>query len=126
MATAWHDRRATQEVFRAVVNTGTAADHSLVAAVTGGRIRVVALAVTAAGTAPAIRFESGAGGTALTGVMLPTSGSVVVLPYNPTGWFETASGAALSMEVGGTSPSIQGVVEYVLVDDDRRGFSVFV
>jgi len=44
-------------------------DTSLVAAVTGKKIRVISFMLVGGGAATA-RFESGAGGTALTGQML--------------------------------------------------------
>jgi hypothetical protein len=121
MATNWHDRRATQEVARVAVAV-TGADNTLVAAVTGKRIRVLAFVASLTGTAPTARFESGTGGTALTGAFIPNTGLMVELPYNPVGWFETAAGALLNLELGGTTPSAQGVLIYALVDDDRRDY----
>jgi hypothetical protein len=116
------DRKSTQEVFRVVVAYGTAADHPMVVAVAGKKIRLLSFHATLTGTAPAIRFESAAGGTALSGVMLPATGTQINLPYNPLGHLETLAGEALSLEVGGTTPSVQGVAMYTLVDADRREY----
>jgi hypothetical protein len=71
LSSNFHDPRATQEVKRAVINAASS-DNTLVAAVTGKKIRVLAALFTLAGTTPTARFESGTGGTALTGVMAPT------------------------------------------------------
>lgn len=121
MATEFYDRRATQECLRAVVNA-SAADNTLVAAVTGKRIRVLAFKASLTGTAPTARFESGTGGTALTGAFIPNTGLMLELEHNPFGWCETAAGALLNLELGGTTPVAQGVLLYALVDDDRRDY----
>jgi hypothetical protein len=116
----FHDQYSIQDVKRIIVSYGTAADHSMVAAVTGKKIRLLSFHATLNGTAPAIRFESAAGGTALSGVMLPATGTQINLPFHPLGHLETAAGEALSLEVGGTTPSVMGVASYVLVDADGR------
>lgn len=118
----FHDQHATQEVQRTVIAFASAADHTIAAAVTGKKARLLSFVASMTGTAPTIRFESGAGGTALSGVIIPTSGSVVSMPHNPLGWLESASGQALSLEVTGTSPSIQGVATWVYVDADGRTY----
>ena len=53
-------------------------------------------------------------GTALTGQMQPTQGGGFVMPYNPVGWIETASGELLNLELGG-AVSVDGVLVYTLV-----------
>lgn len=116
------DRKSTQEIGRVLVAYGSAADYEMVPAVAGKKVRLLAFHATLTGTAPAIRFESGAGGTALSGVFLPLTGTQINLPFNPFGHLESAAGASLSLEVGGTSPSIQGVAMYVYVDADRREY----
>lgn len=92
---------------RAAISGATSGDNTLVSAVTGKKIRVLALFLTVA-DAVTIRFESGAGGTALTGVMTvdhdPATGvtsNPFVLPLNLAGWFETAAGSLLNMELSG-------------------------
>jgi hypothetical protein len=115
----FHDNYATQAVLRAAIDGATSGDNTLVAAVTGKRIRVLAILAVMTGTAVTIRFESGAGGTALTGQMQPTQGGGFVLPFNPVGWFETAASALLNMELSGAQ-SVDGVLVYTLVDDDGR------
>jgi hypothetical protein len=101
-------------VKRAVIDKAGSGDNELVAAVTGKKIRVLAAFFTMTGTAVTIRFESGAGGTALTGQMTPAQGQTVVLPYNPHGWFETAAATALNLELGGAQ-SVDGGLVYIEV-----------
>lgn len=89
-------------------------DNTLVAAVTGKKIRVLGCFAIMTGTAVTIRFESGAGGTALTGQMTPTQGGGFVLPFSPVGWFETAAGSLLNLELGGAQ-SVDGSLVYIEV-----------
>jgi hypothetical protein len=98
----------------AVIDAASSGDNTLVAAVTGKKLRVLAAFFTMTGTAVTIRFESGAGGTALTGQMTPSQGQTIVLPFNPLGWFETAAAALLNLELGGAQ-SVDGALVYVEV-----------
>lgn len=102
------------EVQYAVVDTATSGDTTLVAAVTGKKIRVVSFLLVAAGTVTT-RFESGAGGTALTGQMTMAINTSIVAAYNPAGWFETAAAALLNLELS-AAVSVDGVIGYVLVE----------
>lgn len=98
----------------AAVNTA-AGDYTVVAAVTGKRIRVLAgmIAVDADQT---ISFEDGTGGTALTG-LIPLTGDErqLVMPYAPTGHFQTSAGTLLNLTQGGTD-DIDGYIVYQEVD----------
>ena len=98
----------------AIIDAAASNNNTLVAAVTGKKIRVLALFVTMTGTAVTIRFESGADGTALTGQMGPTAGQTIVLPFSPVGWFETAAATLLNMELSGAQ-SVDGALVYVEV-----------
>jgi hypothetical protein len=98
----------------AVIDAASSGDNTLVSAVTGKKIRVLALAVVSAGTVTT-RFESGASGTALSGQMTMAVNTSYVLPYNPVGWFETAAAALLNLELSG-AVSVDGVLVYELVD----------
>lgn len=98
----------------AVIDAALLGDNTLVAAVAGKKIRVLAAFFTMTGTAVTIRFESGAGGTALTGQMTPAQGQTIVLPFNPLGWCETAAGALLNLELGGAQ-SVDGALTYIEV-----------
>lgn len=99
-------------ILRAAISGATSGDNTLVAAVTGKKIKVLSLAIVAAG-AVTVRFESGAGGTALTGVMsIPANGILVLSPSLP-GYhhFETAAGSLLNMELGG-AVQVSGYLTY--------------
>jgi hypothetical protein len=103
----------------ALTATGT-----LVAAVSGKKIRVLSLFMTIEQETAdeTYIFNSGASGTALTGSIGDTTtgdttrGSVPVsLPFSPIGWFETASGALLELALAGTTPIAHGCLVYVEV-----------
>lgn len=98
----------------AVIDHATSGDNEIVAAVTGKRIRVLSYTIVAA-AAVTVRFESGAGGTALTGQMSFAANGGASTAFNPLGLFETAQGAALNMELGGAN-SVDGHLRYALVD----------
>lgn len=98
----------------AVIDAATSGDNTIVAAVTGKKVRVLAAFLTMTGTAVTIRFESAAGGTALTGQMTPAQGQTITLPFNPIGWFQTVAGELLNLELGGAQ-SVDGCVVYIEV-----------
>jgi len=108
----FQDGRDVQLVKRAKIDGATDGNNTLVAAVTGKKIRVLAVFFTMTGTAVTIRFEDGAGGTALTGQMGPTAGQTIVLPFNPVGWFETSDATLLNMELSGAQ-SVDGALVYI-------------
>lgn len=97
----------------AIIDGATSGDNTLVAAVTSKKIRVLALFVVSAGTVN-VRFESGAGGTALTGQMNLIANTGFSLSYNPVGWFETASNTLLNMELS-AAVSVDGSLVYIEV-----------
>lgn len=97
----------------AVIDAATSGDNTLVAAVTSKKVRVLSLFLVASG-AVNVRFESGAGGTALTGQMNLVANTGFVLPYNPAGWFETASNTLLNLELSGAI-SVDGSLTYIEV-----------
>ena len=97
-----------------VIDAATSGDNEIVAAVTGKKIRVLAFVLVMTGTAVTVRFESGAGGTALTGQMTPSQGNVIQAAYAPVGHFETAAGQALNLELGGAQ-SVDGWLVYAEV-----------
>lgn len=103
------------DVQYAVVAAATLGDNTLVAAVTGKKIRVVSLALVASGGANSVRLESGAGGTALTGVMALAANGQLVWQYNPAGWCETAAAALLNLELS-AALSVAGLLTYVLIE----------
>jgi hypothetical protein len=103
------------DVLYAVVAASTGGDNTLVAAVTGKKIRVISLALVATGGANTVRLESGASGTAITGQMDLASDGQLVLQYNPAGWCETAASALLNLELSAAT-AVAGMLAYVTVE----------
>ena len=89
---------------RAVIDTTSSTDLSVVAAITNAKIAVhgYVLAGNNVGNAHAWRWEDGAGGTALSGVM-KTSGNHIVVPFSEHPWIKTSVNTALSLEVIGAA-----------------------
>lgn len=87
--------------FAAIAASGIG-DSTLVGAVTAPenrKIRVLGVSLVASGGANTVRFESGAGGTALTGLIDLAADGQWTLPPTGHGWFETAAGALLNLEL---------------------------
>ena len=84
---------------RAVISAAGSGDNSVIAAVAGKHLRVINLVLIASGTV-SVRFESAAGGTALTGVM-PLTTQVGFAPGEApvNGHFQTAVNEALNLEL---------------------------
>lgn len=97
----------------AIIDAATSGDNTLVSAVASKKIRVLSLFLVSAGTVNA-RFESGAGGTALTGQMNLIANTGFVLPENRYGWFETASNTLLNLELS-AAVSVDGCITYIEV-----------
>lgn len=97
----------------AAIDAASSGDNTLLAAVTSKKIRVLSAFMVAAG-AVTVRFESGAGGTALTGQMNLAANSGFVLPFNPAGWFETAVTTLLNLELS-AAVSVDGCFTYIEV-----------
>lgn len=99
----------------AVIDVASAGESTLVAAVTSKKIRVVSMFIVNGHTSTqTVRFKSGTGGTAITGQMIFGANGGVVLPNNEHGWFETAAGALLSLELAGGT-TVDGALSYVEV-----------
>jgi hypothetical protein len=91
-------------------------NNTLVAAVTGKKIRVLSMHLTMSGTTVTWAFQSGAGGTALTGTMGPIAqGVTVVWPFNPLGHFQTAASTLLNLSLSGAQ-TVAGSLVYIEVD----------
>lgn len=100
-------------VKHAVINDAVSGNNTLVAAVSGKRIVVLQLLLISAG-AMTVRFESGAGGTALTGQMTVVEGSGFSLPFSPLGHFSTDSGDLLNLELS-AAVRADGYLKYIEV-----------
>ena len=98
----------------AAIAAAAAGDNTLVAAVAAKKILVLAVALVASGGANTVRFESGAGGTALSGQMDIAADGQLVLPFNPAGWFQTAAAELLNLELSAAT-SVAGVLTYLEV-----------
>lgn len=98
----------------AAIDAATSGDNTIVSAVVGKKIRVLSAFLVSAGSVNT-RFESGAGGTALTGQMNLVANSGFVLPFNPIGWFQTAANTLLNLELS-DAVSVDGALTYVEVD----------
>ena len=87
--------------------------RELVAAVTGIKIRVLALvADQQADAAATFQFKSAT--TAITGELVSANTKLlVVLPFSSAGWFETAAGEALQVTTAGTN--VTGCLVYIEV-----------
>ena len=102
-----------EPIKRAVIAAALSGDNTLVAAVTGKRIRVIFMDMLASAAVNA-RFESAAGGTALTGLHYLAANGGWVWQYNPVGWIETLAGELLNLELSGAI-AVGGVIGYVEV-----------
>jgi len=103
------------EIKRAAISGATSGNNTLVAAVSGLKIKVLGMVLYAAGAVD-VRLESAASGTALTGVMsLSAAGDGFVLPMAPPGyhWVETIASQLLNMELGG-AVQVSGFLVYQL------------
>lgn len=95
----------------AVIAAGTSGNNTLVAAVTGKKIRVLAYNFISSGTVNA-KFQSGATGTDLTGLKYCVANSGIVAPFNPVGWFETAAATLLNLNLSAAT-TVGGELVYV-------------
>ena len=107
------DIRPAEGIKRAVISAATSGNNTLVAAVTGKKICVLGMLLVATADVD-VRLESGADGTALTGVMeMAAAGNGFVLPMSTVGyhWVETAAGSLLNLELSG-AVQVSGLLVY--------------
>ena len=81
-------------------NAIASGDRVAVAAVSGTILNVHGYVIMTDGTGGDFRWESSAGGDALSGIFVLPAGSSLVLPFSEVPWFSTVAGEALVMEVG--------------------------
>lgn len=96
--------------------TANSTDSSLVAAVPGKRIRVIALAMVCGATATTTTFNTkpAGSGSAISPLFANGANGGAVLPSNHDGWFQTSLGEGLSCSTGaGASTGIQVVYQEV-------------
>lgn len=97
----------------AVIAASTSGNNTLVAAVTAKKIRVLAAVFISNGTVNA-KFQSGAGGTDKTGLFYMVANTGAALPFNPAGWFETASNTLLNLNLS-AAIAVGGCITYIEV-----------
>ena len=97
----------------ATIAASASGNNTIVAAVTAKKVRVLAVQLTANGSVTA-KWQSGAGGTDLTGLAYLVVNTGYVLPYNPAGWFETASNTLLNLNLSGAI-AVGGSITYIEV-----------
>ena len=88
-------------------------DNTIVAAVPLKKIRVVGYNLFANGTVNA-KWQSGAAGTDLTGLKYFVANTGISVSYSPVGWFETAAGVLLNLNLS-AGVAVGGEVVYVEV-----------
>jgi hypothetical protein len=97
----------------AVIAAAASGNNTLVASVSGKKIRVLAYNFIANGTVNA-KFQSGASGTDLTGLKYCVANGGISAPFNPVGWFETAATTLLNLNLS-AAIAVGGELVYVEV-----------
>ena len=115
---AWFDlvgRLATfpgYEMKSAVINCAASGDNTIVAAVSGKKIAVYAILLTANGTVN-VRFEDGAGGTAKTGVVELQAREGYAIAVSPPAYlFIGTANTLLNLELS-AAIGVDGFVSYM-------------
>ena len=85
----------------AKIDVASAGDNTIVAAVTGKKIRVLQYALVVAAETTVI-WKSGT--TAITGDMTFAANGGISTPFSPIGLFETAAGEALVLNLSASNP----------------------
>lgn len=102
----------------AVIAASATGDNTIVAAQgPGKKIRVLSYVIVAKATTTA-RFESGAGGTALSGQMTLVANNVVSSGFNPFGHVETAANELLNLET--SADGLYGHVTYIVIENPSQ------
>jgi hypothetical protein len=104
---------AITPAFAVITASSMGGGNSVVALSSAKRIRVIAVNLTAAGTVNA-KWQSGSSGTDITGLSYLVANAGFILPYNPVGWFQTASSEALHLNLS-ASIAVGGHITYIAV-----------
>lgn len=91
--------------------SATSGNNTVVAAVPGRSIRVLACHLVA-NNIETVQWFSSPSSTALTGAVFPAQYGGYVLGFHPSGWFQTVQGEALVLNVSGGN--MGGSVTYVI------------
>lgn len=95
----------------AVINVAASGDTTLVSAVAAKVTRVIAYTFVC-DAAVAVKFTSGAGGTALTGAMSCAANGGATPPFCPAGHFQTAVNTALVLNLS-AAVGVRGHLTYI-------------
>jgi hypothetical protein len=106
------DVAATATIQRAAISAASSGNNTLVAAAGGVKTKVLGLLLVAAG-AVSVKFQSGAGGTDLTGLMSLALGQALMLPITHLGYhhFETAANTLLNLSLS-DAVQVSGYIVY--------------
>lgn len=92
------------------VSASSSGANTLVAAVTGSHIRVLGCILIATADIT-ITFQTGAGGTGLSGAVDMKAGVAFTLPVSDRGWMQTAVSTLLNLNLSG-GVKVAGVLIY--------------
>jgi hypothetical protein len=95
---------------RATISASGLGDNTIVAAVSGKKLRVYQFCIVAAGAVTA-KFQSGAAGTDITGPLALAANGILSSGWNPTGHFDTAESVLLNLNLGG-AVAVGGWITY--------------
>lgn len=102
------------QLLNETIDDASSGNNTIVAAPSNGDLIRVMSVLLISSAAVTIRFESGAGTTALTGQMEVAANGGFVLDLNLAGHFECAADALLNLELSGAT-TVDGFIQYVLV-----------
>lgn len=98
-----------------VISCASSGNNTIIAAVASKKLRVLSFVLNGAATVN-WKFQDGAGGTDLTGLMPIVGGvlGVYSIPFCPVGWFETTANTLLNLNLSG-AVQVSGWLTYVEV-----------
>ncbi|MBX4189784.1 hypothetical protein KW791_00580 [Candidatus Parcubacteria bacterium] len=97
----------------ATIAASSSGNNTIVSAVSTKKIRVIQMDLMADGDVN-VKFQSGAGGTDITGLSYLTLNTGLVRGYSPIGWFETAASNLLNLNLS-DAVAVGGSLTYVEV-----------
>lgn len=97
----------------AVINATVNGNNTIVAAVSGKKIRVLSYSIVA-DAAVGVAFEDGAGGSELSGQMAFAANGGISVPFSPVGHFETTANTLLNLETDAAA-NVRGHLCYIEV-----------
>lgn len=100
-----------RQIKYAKIAAASSGDNTVVEAVADRRIRVLSCWLVAA-AAVTVKWQSGAGGTDLTGAASLAANGGYVLPFNEGGWFQADTNTLLNLSLGG-AVSVAGSISYI-------------